>query len=101
MTQPFTPPSARPVPRLPRIDPLHPRRWTPLRIMAFLTALDATGSVDAAAKLAGMSRQSAYLLRKRQPGIAEAWQVAERAGRGFAPPPSLAPPAPPPPPDTG
>lgn len=86
MTQPRPQAPARPIPGFPRIHPLHPRRWTPLRIMAFLTALDATGSVEAAAKLAGMSRQSAYKLRERQPGLVEAWRMAERAGRGFAPP---------------
>jgi|JI10StandDraft_1071094.scaffolds.fasta_scaffold1125556_1 molybdenum-dependent DNA-binding transcriptional regulator ModE len=86
MTQPNAPHPASPISGLPRIHPLHPRRWTPLRIMAFLTALDATGSVEAAAKLAGMSRQSAYKLRERQPDLVEAWRMAERTGRGFAPP---------------
>ncbi len=90
MTQPQPQPQpSRSIPGLPRIHPLHPRRWTPVRIVAFLAALDATGSVEAATKLAGMSRQSAYRLRDRQPAIAEAWRMAERAGRGF-PPPSAA-----------
>ena len=54
------------------IHPLHPRRWTPLRIAAFLTMLDASGS--------------AYRLRARHPAFAAAWNLAERVGRGLPPP---------------
>ena len=68
------------------IHPLHPRRWTPLRIAAFLTMLDASGSVAAAVQAAGMSRQSAYRLRARHPAFAAAWNLAERVGRGLPPP---------------
>lgn len=63
------------------IHPLHPRRWTPLRVGVFLATLEASGSVGAAVRAAGMSRQSAYRLRARHPGIATAWALAERAGR--------------------
>lgn len=56
-----------------------------MRIRAFLCALDATGSVGVAAQAAGMSRQSAYRLRTRRADFAALWDMAERAGRGFAP----------------
>lgn len=71
------------LPGLPPIHPLHPRRWTPLRVAAFLAALDATGSVGAAARAAGMSRQSAYRLRTRRPELAALWAMAEAAGLGL------------------
>lgn len=74
MTQP------RPCPHS-AIHPLHPRRWTPLRVGVFLATLEASGSVGAAVRAAGMSRQSAYRLRARHPDIAKAWALAERAGR--------------------
>jgi molybdenum-dependent DNA-binding transcriptional regulator ModE len=86
MTQTQQHPSraARPAnPGLPPIHPLHPKRWTPVRLTVFLTMLEATGSVGAAVRAAGMSRQSAYRLRTRAPAIAEAWRVAERTGRGW------------------
>ncbi len=63
------------------IHPLHPRRWTPLRLGVFLATLEASGSVGAAVRAAGMSRQSAYRLRARHPDIGAAWALAERAGR--------------------
>lgn len=63
------------------IHPLHPRRWTPLRVGVFLATLEASGSVGAAVRAAGMSRQSAYRLRARHPDIGAAWALAERAGR--------------------
>lgn len=63
------------------IHPLHPRRWTPLRVGVFLATLEASGSVGAAVRAAGMSRQSAYRLRARHPDIGKAWAMAERAGR--------------------
>lgn len=77
--------SQRPPRQHPSIHPLHPRRWTPLRLQVFLAMLDATGSVGAAVAAAGMSRQSAYRLRARRPELAVLWTMAERAGRGLPP----------------
>ena len=51
--------------------------WTPLRQAAFLGALAETWSVAAAARAAGMSRESAYRLREK-PGaesFAAAWDA--------------------------
>jgi hypothetical protein len=49
--------------------------WTAARQLAFLTVLARTRSVTAAARAAGMSRESAYRLRKRDAGglFAVAW----------------------------
>lgn len=54
----------------PRKQPSHTRRdgWTPERQLRFLAALAETGSVSAAAAVAGMSRESAYRLRSRKEG---------------------------------
>ena len=43
-------------------------RWTVPKVAAFLEALSLSGSVAAAAREVGMSRQSAYRLRKRLDG---------------------------------
>jgi hypothetical protein len=53
-------------------------RWTAAKMAAFLRALAATHSVSAAARSAGMSRQSAYRLRARLKGKAFdlAWDAA-------------------------
>ncbi|OBX19184.1 hypothetical protein A9995_08620 [Erythrobacter sp. QSSC1-22B] len=53
-------------------------RWTTARQVAFLTALADTHSVVEAARIAGMSRQSAYRLRTRLRGqpFARAWDAA-------------------------
>ena len=61
----------------PRRAPRYPR-WTRARMVAFLRALRETGSVAAAARAVGMSRQSAYKLRDRLAGSAfdEAWSLA-------------------------
>jgi molybdenum-dependent DNA-binding transcriptional regulator ModE len=40
-------------------------RWTRPKLLAFMDALAATGSVARAARSVGMSRQSAYRLRAR------------------------------------
>jgi molybdenum-dependent DNA-binding transcriptional regulator ModE len=47
--------------------PVRSRRdgWTPMRQAAFLGALAKTGSVSDAARIVGMSRESAYRLRER------------------------------------
>lgn len=49
--------------------------WTPARQLRFLDVLARTRSVTRAAAAAGMSRESAYRLRKRDPGglFAAAW----------------------------
>lgn len=56
-------------------------RWSRLRIHAFLRALAVTGSVAAAARAVGVSRQSAYRLRRRLgAGFAEVWDEGLRLG---------------------
>ena len=62
-----------PVRRKPRAD-----GWSPQRQRDFIAALAETGSVQAAARTAGMSPQSCYRLR-REPGgenFAAAWEAA-------------------------
>lgn len=57
--------------------------WTPERQRMFVKALGVTGTVEAAARMVGMSRKSAYALRDR-PGakeFAEAWDIAISTGR--------------------
>lgn len=62
------------------VVPLRPRDdgWTPARQRAFLEALASCGSVAAAARRVGMSRESAYALRRRSDarGFAQAWDAA-------------------------
>jgi hypothetical protein len=52
--------------------------WTPARQLHFLDVLALTRSVTRAAAAAGMSRESAYRLRKRHPEslFASAWDRA-------------------------
>jgi hypothetical protein len=52
--------------------------WTPERQQRFLDQLALTGSVAAAARAAGMARQSAYWLRRQPAGaaFARAWDAA-------------------------
>ena len=52
--------------------------WTAQRQLTFLAELARTGSVTRAARAAGMSRESAYRLRKRDPDglFAAAWDRA-------------------------
>ena len=52
--------------------------WTPARQRAFLEALASCGSVATAARRVGMSRESAYALRRRSDarGFAQAWDAA-------------------------
>ena len=65
----------------------HPRRrnadyrWTKPKILAFLRALGESGSVTAAARAVGMSRQSAYRLRQRITGLGVVWRECETVGR--------------------
>lgn len=53
------------------------RRWTKATRRVFLDILGRTGNVSAAARMAGLSRSSAYALRRRDPGFAAAWRDAE------------------------
>lgn len=65
--------------------PLRPRRpgeWTAGSAILFIVTLAAKGSVTLAARDAGMSRKSAYALRKRDPSL---------PGRGKRPPGPLPP----------
>ncbi|MEM6610556.1 MAG: hypothetical protein AAF689_18505 [Pseudomonadota bacterium] len=57
--------------------------WTPDKQIAFLQTLAATGSVAAAARSVGMSRQSAYKLRARldDAPFGAAWRQATQSGR--------------------
>ena len=52
--------------------------WTPQRQLAFLDTLARTHCIAKAARAAGMSRESAYRLRAREPNglIAAAWARA-------------------------
>src|SRR4030095_3833827 len=87
---PASPPLAAP-PVAPALDAAHraaveahsvraPRRdgWTPERVTLFLTALAQCGSVEHAARAAGMTKQGAYALRSRAGGraFALAWDAA-------------------------
>lgn len=56
-------------------------RWTHARIRAFFEALGQSGKVAEAARSVGMSRQSAYRLRARYPGMDEAWALLVKAGK--------------------
>ena len=67
------------------MQPAKPRfdGWTPARQLAFLDILGCTRSVTRAAATAGMSRESAYRLRNRDPHglFAVAWKRAMGADR--------------------
>ena len=53
--------------------------WTKGAAIMFVVTLAATGTVTLAARAAGMSRKSAYALKKRDPLFAAAWHAANRA----------------------
>ncbi|MCJ2188223.1 hypothetical protein [Novosphingobium beihaiensis] len=56
-------------------------RWSRPRIHLFLRALAASGSVAAAARAVGVSRQSAYRLRRRLgPDFARVWDEGLQIG---------------------
>jgi AraC-like DNA-binding protein len=93
------PPPARPAPAAPstsrRADAERRTHWTPARQRIFLVALLETGSVTRAAHAAGMSRSSAYGMRRRLAGtpFVRLWdqvlaQHAERMLDPFAPDPA-------------
>jgi len=50
--------------------------WTAERIVAFLECLCEQADIGRACTRVGLSRQSAYRLRRRDPLIAAAWEVA-------------------------
>lgn len=72
---------AKPRPSCP--EPCRRDGWTPRRQLRFLEVLLLTRSVSKAAGAAGMSRESAHRLRKREPQglFALAWDRALSAGR--------------------
>ena len=80
----FPPPAASPA-REPRVPfaptPLRSRAdgWTPARQHEFIETLADTGSVTRAAFVVGMTRESAYRLRRRPDakGFREAWNAAQ------------------------
>jgi len=74
--------------RTPRVDkanlPDPSYHWTTRKARVFIGALADLGSVAEAARAVGMSRQSAYRLRKRlgEEGLfARAWDQAQANGR--------------------
>ena len=62
------PPRVRPAPRLTAIA-----SWTAVRRAIFLDMIGHGTNVAAATRCAGMSRQSAYALRDRDPAFAAEW----------------------------
>jgi hypothetical protein len=74
-------PEFTPVP----LDRVRHDGWTPERQRRFLVALAAMGTVDAAAQAVGMSRISAYNLKKRvgAGSFAKEWDRAAGFGRGM------------------
>lgn len=54
---------------------LHPNQFTPTRIALFLEHLSRHGQVRAAAQVAGVSSQTAYVRRRRDPAFAAAWDA--------------------------
>lgn len=62
--------------------------WTPARRLRFLAVLAECADVSVAARASGMSRQSAYVLRRRDDGFARQWdearaELAARQDREF------------------
>lgn len=62
-----------PMPRLPKRRANAP---TPQQLSTFLRTLDRTGSISFAAARIGVSRDTLYRLRRRDPGFAARWAVA-------------------------
>lgn len=58
--------------------------WTPERKGRFLESLAAGWNVSRACALAGMSREGAYKLRRREPAFARAWDEALHSARRAA-----------------
>jgi len=57
-------------------SPANHNAWTPRRKAAFLHFLAETGNVRAAAARVGISFQSAYVMRRRDPVFGEGWAAA-------------------------
>lgn len=56
-------------------------RWTQPRMLEFLRHLSTSGSVTAAARRVGMSRQSAYNRARGDSGFADMWDRAVALSR--------------------
>jgi hypothetical protein len=74
---------------LPVTNPLPPHHqpdggWSEARRCKFLALLAESGNVRAAALACGLSPQSAYKLRRREPGFARAWLAAILLARDHA-----------------
>lgn len=54
----------------------HPNAFTPVRIARFLESLSRCGQVRNAARVAGVSQQTAYVRRRRDPAFAAGWDAA-------------------------
>mgnify|MGYP000420281723 CR=1 FL=1 len=54
----------------------HPNQFTPVRIARFLEHLSRHGQVRMAARVAGVSQQTAYVRRRRDPAFAAGWDAA-------------------------
>lgn len=64
--------------KLPPARPVRRDGWTPERKRRFLESLAAGWDVSRACAFAGMSREGAYKLRRRDPAFARAWAEAQR-----------------------
>jgi hypothetical protein len=64
--------------------PIRRDGWTPQRRRRFLELLGAGLNVRRACARVGMSRQTAYALRRRDPAFAMAWNSALRSARAAA-----------------
>ena len=67
-----------------RASPQRPGRadgWTDRRRVTFIVTLAASGSVTFAAVSAGLSRKSAYALKKRDSAFASLWERALEVGK--------------------
>lgn len=62
-----------------RRRPPRAHEWNQGKVVTFVVTLAATRSVTLAARVAGMSRKSAYALKCRDPRFAEAWNKALNA----------------------
>ena len=62
--------------------PRRPHEWNAGNAVTFIVTLAATGSVTLAARASGMSRKSAYALRKRDAAFAASWNAALEANEG-------------------
>lgn len=65
-------------------DPRSHDGWTPARRAKFLTLLAETGNVRACAARCGLSAQSVYKLRRREPLFARSWAAALVLARDHA-----------------